>query len=61
MQIVKRIGTHSGTFHADDAMACSMLTKFTKEFKGAEITRTRDMKVLATMDLVVDVGGVYDF
>ncbi len=24
-----RIGTHSGTFHSDDAMACMMLTRYT--------------------------------
>lgn len=28
----KKIGTHSGIFHADDAMACLMLTKYTNEF-----------------------------
>jgi len=55
----KKIGTHNGTFHCDEALACFMLRK-TDLFQGAEITRTRDPAILATMDVVVDVGGVYD-
>lgn len=55
-----KIGTHSGTFHADDAMACLMLTKYTKQFKDSQIVRTRNMDLLNQMDLVVDVGGIYD-
>jgi uncharacterized UPF0160 family protein len=58
---LKKIGTHSGSFHVDEVLGCTMLTKYTKEYKDAEITRTRDEKVLATLDLVIDVGGVYDF
>jgi len=37
-----------------------MLTKYTKEFKDCPIVRTRDKSVLDTLDIVVDVGGVYD-
>lgn len=55
-----RIGTHSGTFHSDDAMACMMLTRYTPKFKNADIIRTRDLSVLAELDLVVDVGGLFD-
>ncbi len=55
-----KIGTHSGKFHADEVIACTMLTKHTQKFKGGAITRTRDLGVLATMDIVVDVGGQYD-
>eukprot|EP01125_Pyxidicula_operculata_P003753 TRINITY_DN1502_c0_g1_i4.p1 TRINITY_DN1502_c0_g1~~TRINITY_DN1502_c0_g1_i4.p1 ORF type:complete len:277 (+),score=53.88 TRINITY_DN1502_c0_g1_i4:21-851(+) len=55
----KQIGTHDGTFHADEAFACYLLLQ-TDEFKDADIVRTRDEKVLATMDIVIDVGGVYD-
>lgn len=29
-------------------------------FKDAEIVRSRDPAVLAEMDIVIDVGGVYD-
>jgi uncharacterized UPF0160 family protein len=32
----------------------------TAEFAGAEVTRTRDPEKLAAMDIVVDVGAVYD-
>lgn len=37
------IGTHSGVFHADEVVACTMLTKFTKKFKDCKIIRTRDL------------------
>lgn len=56
----KKIGTHSGQFHADDALACLMLVKYTAEFRSAEIIRTRDQALLKTLDLVVDVGGEYN-
>jgi uncharacterized UPF0160 family protein len=55
----KKIGTHNGTFHCDEALACFMLRK-TSLFRGAESVRTRDPSVLEKMDVVVDVGGVYD-
>ncbi|KAF7830754.1 UPF0160 protein MYG1, mitochondrial-like isoform X1 [Senna tora] len=55
----KRVGTHNGTFHCDEALACSML-RLTKDFSGAHIVRTRDPQVLDSLDAVVDVGGVYD-
>lgn len=54
-----RIGTHDGTFHADEACAIYLL-KLLPRYAHAEVTRTRDPTVLATMDMVVDVGGVYD-
>jgi uncharacterized UPF0160 family protein len=38
------MGTHSGTFHADEALGISMLRK-TEEFKDAVLTRTRDNKI----------------
>jgi uncharacterized UPF0160 family protein len=56
---IKNIGTHDGKFHADEALACSLL-KMTKQFENAEVTRTRDPEILGKMDVVVDVGGVYD-
>jgi len=55
----KRIGTHDGTFHVDEALACFILLK-TEQFKGAEIIRTRKPDLLAQLDVNVDVGGVYD-
>ena len=56
----KIIGTHSGAFHIDEVLACTMLRNYTKEFKDASITRTRDDKLLARLDIVVDVGGIYN-
>lgn len=53
------IGTHSGTFHADEALAVSLL-KSLDRFKSARVVRTRDPSVLETCDIVVDVGGEYD-
>ncbi|EFP74430.1 urease accessory protein [Puccinia graminis f. sp. tritici CRL 75-36-700-3] len=53
------IGTHSGTFHADEALAVSLLRSLEK-FKSSRLVRTRDPAVLETCDIVVDVGGQYD-
>jgi uncharacterized UPF0160 family protein len=55
----KRVGTHSGTFHCDEALACFML-RLSKHFSGADIVRTRDSYLLESLDAVVDVGGTYD-
>ena len=57
----KSIGTHSGTFHADEVLGCVMLTKYTEEFKNAQIVRTRDESILKNLDIVIDVGKIYDF
>ncbi|KAL0436963.1 UNVERIFIED_CONTAM: hypothetical protein Sradi_0404200 [Sesamum radiatum] len=56
---VKRVGTHNGSFHCDEALGCFMI-RLTKRFSEAHIVRTRDPKVLETLDAVLDVGGVYD-
>ncbi|TYH55159.1 hypothetical protein ES332_D09G218600v1 [Gossypium tomentosum] len=55
----KRVGTHSGSFHCDEALGCFMICLTTK-FSNSEIVRTRDPKVLEGFDAVLDVGGVYD-
>jgi len=55
----KRVGTHCGTFHCDEALACFML-RLSKQFSGADIVRTRDSNLLEALDAVVDVGRVYD-
>ncbi|KAM7491524.1 hypothetical protein LguiA_034445 [Lonicera macranthoides] len=57
--ILKRVGTHNGSFHCDEALGCFMI-RLTNKFFNAEIVRTRDPKVLETLDAVLDVGGVYD-
>lgn len=54
-----RIGTHSGNFHVDEALACYLL-KTLPEYADAEIVRTRDPAVIDSCDIVVDVGGKYD-
>ena len=36
------IGTHSGSFHCDEALACFMLQNHTKKYKNAKIIRSRD-------------------
>ncbi|XP_074287202.1 uncharacterized protein LOC141612345 [Silene latifolia] len=56
---LKRVGTHNGSFHCDEALGCFMI-RLTDKFSGAQITRTRDPEVLEGLDAVLDVGGVYD-
>jgi uncharacterized UPF0160 family protein len=58
-RMVKTIGTHSGTFHCDEALACFLLRSL-DTFKGATITRSRDPSVLEKLDCLVDVGSEYD-
>lgn len=56
----KTVLTHDGVFHADDAMACCLLTCFTPEFEHAQVVRSRKEKDINAAEVVVDVGGVYD-
>ncbi|MFD1674715.1 MYG1 family protein [Alicyclobacillus fodiniaquatilis] len=52
------IGTHHGTFHADDVFAVAMLKQI---YPNADIVRSRDPEILRRCDIVVDVGhGKYD-
>ncbi|XP_002000341.3 MYG1 protein [Drosophila mojavensis] len=54
------IGTHNGTFHCDEVVACFMLKQL-PEYENAEIFRSRDDEALrAKCDIIVDVGGVFD-
>ncbi|XP_055834724.1 uncharacterized protein LOC129903244 [Solanum dulcamara] len=55
----KRVGTHHGSFHCDEALGCFMI-RLTNKYCNAQIVRTRDTQVLETLDAVLDVGGVYD-
>jgi uncharacterized UPF0160 family protein len=52
------VGTHSGTFHADDVLAFALVRVFVDP--EATVVRTRDRDRLDLCDLVVDVGGSYD-
>ncbi|XP_017264427.1 UPF0160 protein MYG1, mitochondrial [Kryptolebias marmoratus] len=56
---MKKIGTHNGTFHCDEVLACFLLRQL-PEYADAEIVRTRDPALLAECDIVVDVGGEFD-
>lgn len=58
-QSVPKIGTHDGTFHCDEALACHMLRQVPR-FQTSPIVRTRDQQVLSTLDVVVDVGAEYN-
>lgn len=53
------IGTHDGTFHCDEVMACWMLKQL-PQYKDATILRTRKAEKLDECDIVVDVGAIYD-
>jgi uncharacterized UPF0160 family protein len=53
----KLIGTHSGSFHADDVFAVASLSLLYPDY---EITRSRDPEVWERCDFLVDVGGSYD-
>lgn len=52
------IVTHSGTFHADDALAVNLLSKL-PSLADADIVRTRDPAEIAKGTIVVDVGAEY--
>jgi len=53
------IVTHSGSFHADDVCAVATL-RIALGDAETRVIRTRDEKVIAEADYVVDVGGAYD-
>lgn len=53
----KKLGTHSGQFHCDEAFGSYMLRLL---YPSLEIIRTRDEDLLAECDIVIDVGAVYD-
>lgn len=55
----KRVGTHNGSFHCDEALGC-FLIRLTSQFAGADVVRTRDPQILDSLEAVLDVGGVYD-
>ncbi|MBO1518675.1 MYG1 family protein [Oceanisphaera pacifica] len=53
----KIIVTHSGKFHADDVFSVATLMHL---YPDAQLIRTRDAAIIATGDIVVDVGQEYD-
>jgi uncharacterized UPF0160 family protein len=59
-KIVRRsLGTHDGSFHADEVTACALLVLF-GEVDEEKIVRTRNLDILEECEYVCDVGGVYD-
>lgn len=56
---MQKVITHSGSFHADDVFAVATL-QLHFGVENIEVIRTRDEEVIATGDIVVDVGGVFD-
>jgi len=53
-----RIVTHNGPFHSDDVFAVAAL--FMRFGREHELLRTRDPEIIASADIVVDVGQEYD-
>lgn len=54
-----KVVTHSGSFHADDVYAVAML-QLLHGAENIEVVRSRDPEVIASGDVVVDVGSEYD-
>ena len=56
----KVIGTHSGTFQADEAMGVFLLRQL-PDYRNSAVIRSRDLTVLNQQaDIVLDVGGTYN-
>lgn len=55
----KVICTHSDAFHCDEVLASVMLL-YTNQYANSIIVRTRDQAIIETLDIVCDVGSVYD-
>ena len=53
------IGTHSEVFHCDEVLATTMLL-YTQSYADSAIIRTRNQDVLDQLDIVVDVGSVFE-
>lgn len=58
-KIPRSLGTHDGTFHADEVTACALLMLFDLVDED-KIIRTRDLQQLSRCEYVCDVGGLYD-
>lgn len=56
---LRSIGTHDGSFHADEVTACALLI-VTNLADSDKVVRTRDAATLSQCAFVCDVGGIYD-
>jgi uncharacterized UPF0160 family protein len=54
---IKRLITHSEEFHTDDVFATALLLSL---FPDANLIRSRDESVIASGDIVYDIGKVFD-
>ncbi|MBS0620831.1 MAG: MYG1 family protein [Verrucomicrobia bacterium] len=57
--IRRSVGTHDGSFHADEVTACALLLLYNLVDRE-RVFRTRDLSKLAEYEYVCDVGGLYD-
>lgn len=57
LENIKTIAVHDGSFHADDVFAVAILQLINSKI---EVVRTRDEKVLKSVDMRVDVGMKYN-
>ena len=55
----RSLGTHDGSFHADEVTASALLILF-DQIDPDKICRTRDPNTLVQCEYVCDVGGIYD-
>lgn len=55
----RSLGTHDGTFHADEVTACALMLLFDC-IDADKIVRTRDLEILNKCEYICDVGGIYD-
>lgn len=51
------IGTHNGSFHADETMACAIISYL---YENSQVIRSRDLDELEKADLIIDVSGIND-
>lgn len=58
-KVLRSIGTHDGSFHADEVTACALLILFDLVDRD-KIVRTRNLNELSECEYVCDVGGIYD-
>ena len=59
IKIPRSVGTHDGTFHADEVTACALLLLFDLVDIN-KIIRTRQLDQLVKCEYVCDVGGIYN-
>lgn len=55
----RSLGTHDGSFHADEVTAAALLIVFNRIDRD-KIVRSRDLKMLDECEYVCDVGSLYD-